>query len=70
MDLDDDVLNIAKSLAQHRKQSLGKVISGGFRKGLQTSVKGATRNGLRVIQRAENSVAVTLDVVNKLRDEA
>lgn len=69
VDLDDDVLEIARSLASHRKQSLGRVISDTFRKNIQPVGHEPIRNGIRVIQRPAEAAPVTLDLVNHLRDE-
>ena len=70
LDIEEDVLEVAKSLARHQGLSLGKAVSGLIRKGIQPSAqKELTRNGLRIIARGSDAKAVTLDVVNKLRDE-
>lgn len=71
MELDDDVLEIAKSVAAHRKESVGRVISEMIRKSLEHGGRESeeTRNGIRIIQRGPNATVVTLDMVNKLRDE-
>jgi hypothetical protein len=71
VDIDPDVLQIARSIAQQRKQSLGKVISDGFRKSLQgpQTKEPVVRNGVRVIARGDSAVSVTMDMVNALRDE-
>lgn len=68
LDLDDDVLKQAKCLAKQRNQSPGRVISDVFREKAGVSGEEPVRNGLRVIQRPGNAVRVTLDVVNRFRD--
>lgn len=71
LDIDEEILEIAKGLAAHRKQSLGRVVSDLLRRNLAAPGGGPTvRNGLRVIQREAGAAPVTLDVVNRLRDEA
>lgn len=69
MDIDEDVLELAKALAVHRKQSIGKVISNLCRKNLKNDRSAPTRNGLRIIHRDEKAAPVTMEVVNRLRDE-
>lgn len=69
LELDDDVLEIARGLAAHRRQSIGRVISDHFRKSLQSPGQPLVRNGLRIIRREAGAAPVTLEVVNKLRDE-
>jgi hypothetical protein len=71
IDLDEDILEVARSLAAHQKQSIGRVISEMARKGLNVRPIAAApiRNGVRVIERGTNARPVTLDIVNKLRDE-
>lgn len=70
LDIDEDVLEIAKGLAAHRKLSLGRVVSDLLRRNLTPPVGGATvRSGLRVIRREPGATPVTLDVINRLRDE-
>ena len=69
LDLDNDILEIARGLAAHRRQSIGRVISDHFRKSLQSSEPTLVRNGIRVIRRETGATPVTLEIVNKLRDE-
>lgn len=70
LDIDKDMLEVAKSLAKHRRLSLGKAVSDLIRKGIHPPKQNQmTNNGLRVITRGDDAKAVTLDIVNKLRDE-
>lgn len=70
LDIDADVLEIARGLASHRKQSIGRVVSDLCRKNIQFGDKHQFHNGLRVIQRETGAVPVTLETVNRLRDES
>ena len=72
LEIDDEILEVARSLAKHRKESMGRVISDMARNGLnvRSTVAAPTRNGVRVIERGANARPVTLEIVNKLRDEA
>jgi len=69
LDIDDDVLEIARGMAAHRRQSLGRVMSEMFRRSLQAGGTQKFRNGLEVIYRTGKLAPVTLEAVNKLRDE-
>ena len=68
--IDDDVLAAAKGLAAREHKSLGEVISALARQALRPTVKsGATRNGVRLLPVQPEARPVTLELVNKLRDE-
>ena len=70
--IDDDVLLAARHLAERHGRSMGEVISTLARQGLQGDAprKAETvRNGVPLLQRRKSSLAVTLDLVNQLRDE-
>ena len=70
IEIEDDVLEVAKGYAKHQCLSLGKAVSFLIRRGIQPAESGdVIRNGLRVIRRPLGSTPVTLDIVNKLRDE-
>ena len=70
LDIEEDVLEVAKSLARHQGLSLGKAVSDLIRKGIQPYARQEMiRNGLRVIARGSDAKSVTLDIVNRLRDE-
>ncbi len=70
LDIEDDVLEIAKGVARHQCVSLGKAVTLLIRKGIQPlEQKTILRNGLRVIRRSAAASPVTLEIVNKLRDE-
>jgi hypothetical protein len=70
LEIEDDVLEVAKGMAKHQCVSLGKAVSLLMRKAITPSSSSPTvRNGLRVISRQGNTKPVTLDVVNQLRDE-
>lgn len=69
LDIDDDVLAVARELAAQRNQSIGAVISDTFRKNRSSRAVGKVRNGIHVIERPRKGSNVTLEMVNKLRDE-
>lgn len=72
LEIEDDVLEVAKDMARHQCLSLGKAVSLLIRKGIQAprnQGKETIRNGLRVVTRSAGASPVTLEIVNQLRDE-
>lgn len=69
--LDDDVLAAARHLAQREHKSIGEIISTLARQGLSrgTRTARAERNGIPLLTRQKSAQAVTLELVNQLRDE-
>ncbi len=71
--IDDDVLAAVKDRAARQGQSVGEVISALARLGLQGGARRepvAVRNGVPLLPRRDDAAAVTLELVNQLRDEA
>jgi hypothetical protein len=70
LDLDEDVLQAAKEIAANRGTTAGRVLSELARKALEPQTIGPLRNGVPVLARRPlGSPKMTLDVVNRLRDE-
>lgn len=67
--IDDDILEAAKTLARHQKRSVGEVISGLARRSLEPNCQFATKNGIPQLPKRGKGHPVTLEIVNKLRDE-
>ena len=68
--LDDDVLAAAKGLANLQKKSLGEVISDLARQSLRSGPSPADRrNGVPLLPNRGGVTGVTLETVNRLRDE-
>ncbi len=69
--IDDDVLSAAKHLAERERKSLGEVISALARHGLNRGTRSArpVRNGVPLLATREHGTRVTLELVNRLRDE-
>jgi hypothetical protein len=67
VDLDEDILRVAKDLARENEQSLGRVLSDLARRGLQPP-KGAIgmRNGIPVFPRLPGAKPVTSEMVKEL----
>jgi hypothetical protein len=70
LDVDEDVLSAVKSLADSRGTTAGKVLSELARQSLQPKKKGGKRNGFTLFPQKKNGVPVTMEMVNRLRDEA
>ena len=73
--LDDDILAAARHLAERERKTVGEVISALARQGLARTGVAAkpARNGIPLLPRhrgAAPAAAVTLELVNRLRDEA
>jgi hypothetical protein len=70
LDIDEDVLLAAKELARERKTTAGKVISDLARKTLTEKVEFTrSEKGWPVLPARPGSKPVTLELVNRLRDE-
>jgi hypothetical protein len=69
--IDDDVLAAARSLAERQSTSVGEVISALARQSLHRSSRKApaVRNGVPLLAGGKGKAAVTLELVNRLRDE-
>lgn len=70
VDLEEDVLLAAKDIARQRGTTLGRVLSELARQALTPRVSVATKHGLPLFPVQSNAGVVTLDLVNRLRDEA
>jgi hypothetical protein len=70
LDLDADVLLVAKELAEARRSTAGRVISELVRKALARQDAPRVRNGVPLLPRREAGAArPTMQLVNSLRDE-
>jgi hypothetical protein len=70
LDIDDDVLQVAKELAANRRTTAGRVLSELARRGLEPRRRPSARNGVPVLaRRRAGSRKPTMDLVNRLRDE-
>lgn len=67
--IDDDVLVAAKAMARQQDRSVGEIISDLARRSLRRPQAGGERNGIPLLSSRPDSPAVTLDIVNALRDE-
>jgi len=69
LDIDDDVLLAAKDLAQRSHKPMGKVISELARDALAPRKTLKTRNGFPILPVNGKGKIVTMELVNRLRDE-
>ena len=70
LEIDDDVLQAAKELADFRGLTAGKVLSELARKGMTPTTESAVRNGVPVLPRQPGRRTITMKLVNELRDDA
>jgi hypothetical protein len=71
LEIDDDVLQAAKELAEVHGKTAGQMVSELIRKALQTkgASKRAVKNGVPLIRRKPGSPLMTMALVNELRDD-
>ncbi len=70
VDLEEDVLLAAKEIARQRGITVGRVLSDLARQALTRRVPVSTKHGLPVFPVQLGAGPVTLELVNRLRDEA
>jgi len=69
IDIEDDVLFATKELAKKRGTTVGRVLSELVRHSLTKQTSVATRGGLPLFPVQSKAGLVTLELVNRLRDE-
>lgn len=69
--IDDDVLVAAKAMARQQHKSLGEVVSDLARRALRRPQASTptVRNGIPLLPIPDEAAMVTLETVNRLRDE-
>ena len=65
----DDVMSAAKLIARERGVSVGDVVSDLARQALRRPESTRLRNGLTLLPASRPDAVVTLEVVNRLRDD-
>ena len=70
LDIDDDVLEAARELAQARHETIGKVVSDLARKAFIERPRFKTRNGIPLFPVRPDSGIVTAESVKRLMDES
>jgi hypothetical protein len=69
LDLDEDVLGVAKQLAIQKRVSTGKIVSDLMRQALAPKKAPRMRNGFLLLDRPPGSKPVTMEMINEYRDE-
>lgn len=70
LSIDDDVLAAAKALAAQQNKTLGEVVSELARRALVPAAPALkTRNGIPLLPIQKNARPVTMELINRLRDE-
>ena len=69
LDIEEDVLFAAKEIARQRSVTVGQVMSDLARQSLTRKSPVSEKNGLPLFPIQSNTGAITLELVNRLRDE-
>jgi hypothetical protein len=69
LELNDDLVREAKSLARKRGVSLGRVISDLALQSLTAAAPPKYRNGVRLLESKPGAPRADMELVNRLRDE-
>jgi hypothetical protein len=70
LDLEEDVLLAAKEIARQRGNTVGQVLSDLARQALTRRPPVSTKHGMPMFPVRPDAGVVTLELVNRLRDEA
>ena len=70
LNIDDDILAYARELADFERKSIGEVISALIRKAIRPpDTAPVFRNGVPLLPVQPGATPVTLEIVNRLKDE-
>jgi hypothetical protein len=69
LDLDEDLILVAKQLAQQRRSTMGQIVSQLVRKALEPQQTSPVRNGIPLFTPVAGAGKPSLSLVNRLRDE-
>lgn len=69
LDIDDDVLLAVKTLSRQQKTTAGQLLSQLARKSLSRRPTRTVRNGVPLFAAKPGARMVTMELVNRLRDE-
>lgn len=69
LNIEDDVLRAARSLARERRTSLGKVVSDLLRRALAPEPRKSYRQDVPVFRVSEEAVPITPEMVRQALDE-
>ena len=68
LEIDDDVLRVARSLARTEHKSLGRVVSDLARKGLSPKPRNRSRGGFPTFEVAKSAPPITIEMVQHAID--
>ena len=68
LDIDDDLVNVAKDLARQRHITMGQIVSELIRKAIAPASHAITRNGVPLFTPKPGARKPNLELVNRLRD--
>ncbi|MBV9443739.1 MAG: hypothetical protein JO217_13745 [Acidobacteriaceae bacterium] len=68
LDLDDDLLHVAKDLARRRRLTMGQVVSDLVRQSLEPRTAPKRRNGVALFTPKKGAEKPHLKLINELRD--
>jgi hypothetical protein len=69
LEIDDDLVQVARQLAQQRKTTIGQVISQLVRKAMEPKSAPRMRNGVLLFDVKPGARKPSMALVNRLRDE-
>ena len=70
LDIDDDLLQAAKEIAELQRKTAGQVVSDLLRKALRPTPRSLrVRNGVPLLARRAGAPVLTMELVNQLRDD-
>ncbi|MCP4040914.1 MAG: CopG family transcriptional regulator [Gammaproteobacteria bacterium] len=69
LNIDDDVLAVARSLAAQRQRPVGSIVSDLVRQALTKRTASASRSGVPLLPVKKGAQPITMDMVNELRDQ-
>lgn len=70
VDLEEDILLAAKEIAKQRGNTIGQVLSALARQALTQRTPASTKHDLPLFPVQPDAGVITLELVNRLRDEA
>jgi len=69
LEIDDDLVQVARQLAQQHRTTMGQVISQLVRKGMEPKSAPRMRNGVLLFELKPGARKPSMALVNRLRDE-
>jgi hypothetical protein len=70
LDLDEDLILVARQLAEQRHSTMGQIVSSLMREALKPRETPLMRNGVPLFKTVADAPKPSLALVNRLRDEA